>query len=85
MAKKFCVIGDKANNKELNRNWFETVEEAEAHAKKLMRDRLKGRFYDSNHPICTPELLVVEVRRVVGVETAPVKSWDANEYDFGNQ
>lgn len=83
MAKKFCVIGNKANNKELNRNWFDSSEEAEAHAKKLLRERLRGRFYDQSHHVVTPELLVVEVKRVIGVEQTPIKSWDADEYDFG--
>jgi hypothetical protein len=75
VMKKFCVIGDKgaiASNHQ--RSWFESQEDAVAHAKGLLRNN-----YHSRKEPC--KLLVVEINKVVEIESPPVTVRDQNDAD----
>ena len=72
--KKFCVIGPKCGrmSSEYDRKWFESQEEAEDHARSLLRDREPG----------SSPAFVVEVRSVVEVKPHPISVRSARKDDF---
>jgi len=78
MKKKFCVIGDKAHSANVTRTWCVTPEEAETHAKQLLRNKQS----EGTRPSQMPHLFVVEVIKVVGFETKPIKIFNPDEFDL---
>lgn len=69
--KRFCVVGDKGScSARVNRTWFDTLEQAEEHAKELAR-----RSYEENaKPV---HLNVVEIKSSIslGMPEIQVNRW----------
>jgi len=83
MGTKYCVIGDQANNKALNRTWFDTPEEATVHGKKLVREGVKqaeARGYDQAQTFKPKRLYIVQVVGVVGTVEPQVEYHNAEDY-----